>query len=273
MRDSGKKLWQKARSLSSSSSKSPSSPKTLGKAVDSSDTVSLTSVSSRSSPPESLAEYSDSNPPSGSSTLKPRPVRRAASYQDVEESEIGSIAEEEEEEEEEEEALEPGDEVRVELIPNRYLATNGVKPRTESVSTTSDGRSSAGESSYDDDEDDPPVELPAYLRKDMEAERHHYMHEHEGHQSRSGTATPTATAFEHERHHHQLHELPSRSSIDENSGQNQIHHAHLAKHLMAMDLNQGQGDRANLEGDATPRGRGSPRMRPLSTTGYFSDGP
>jgi hypothetical protein len=190
-------------------------------------------------------------------------------------SEIGSIAEEDEE------ALaEAEDEVRLDMIPNPYLGTNGYKPRAESTSTMSDGRSSGGDSYNDDFEDDeePPVELPAYLKKDMGAERRHYMHEHaaiEGsggvtHNSSSGTATPTALAFDHERHQHNPHQPMSQSPSNEHLQHNHLQHANIAKQLMTLDLNQ--SSRGDREGDATPRGPGSPRMRPLSTTTLSNEG-
>lgn len=279
VKESGKKLWQKARSLSSSSSKSSSSPKTGVNLLDTSDTGSLASVSSRTSPPDSLAEAQD--PVSlGSSVSRGRPLGlgRASSYNEhvlEDPSEFGSIAEEDEEA-----VAEAEDEVRLDTIPNPYLQTNGHKPRAESASTMSDEQSSGGDSYNDDfdDEEDPPVELPAYLKKDMSAERRHYMHEHAAieasggttHQSSSGTATPTAMAHDHERHAQYPHQPMSQSPSNEHSQHNHLHHANIAKHLMALDL--GQGSRGDLEGDATPRGPGSPRIRPLSTATLSNDG-
>lgn len=276
VKESGKKLWQKARSLSSSSSKSASSPNTGAKVLDSSDTGSLASVSSRTSPPESLAEAQDSHPSSGPSTSRPRPgVLRHGSENALEDSsEFGSIAEEDEE------ALaEAEDEVRLDMIPNPYLQTNGYKPRTESVSTTSE--SSGGDSYYDDfdEEDDPPVELPAYLKKDMGAERRHYMHEHAAmeasgeitHGSSSGAATPTAMAHDHERHQHHAPLSLSQSPSDGHLPRNHLHHENIADHLMTLDLNQ--RSRSDSAGDATPRVPGSPRIRPLSTATSTPDEP
>ncbi|KAJ9102491.1 hypothetical protein QFC21_002891 [Naganishia friedmannii] len=281
VRDSGKKLWQKARSLSSTSSKSSPSPTARARTLDPQADDASTTSSERFSPPDSLDDQSgDLNLAASHSRGRPGLFGRSRSssssphseipeYAVDESSEIGSIAEEDEE------AVEDEDEKhRILPLQNRYLDTDGYKPRAESTSTMSDGRSSAGESSYnsneEEDEDEPPVNLPAYLQKDIGAERRHYMHEHAAiesasgnqtrHHSNSGTATPTATAFNHEKHYPHMSPM-SQFLSDGESHQNHLHHAHITKHLMDMNLGNASNRAGYVEGegDATPRMPGSPK--------------
>lgn len=235
LRDGTKKLWKKARSLSSSSNASSSNstgssspaPPLQGSLVTSSDT-DLPAVVQRgrsaSAGTGSLGASARSRSTSvGASAASPAFTPATIPEDVIKEdegssqwagSEIGSIKEEEE---------------------------TDIDPDDASASGSGSGFATSSNRDFEDDEEDDGAEtpLPEYLRKDLGAERAHFMHEHDRThplvQLGGSAAEPDKAA-----------------ALDRAKGQ-EVEHETLRRHLHGLNLHGAAG--LGGDGDATPTGR------------------